>query len=60
MSEGTVTCSRCDRAVDELWFVPPDLLTKEIIEEVESSDQVLTDDDGMEVCGDCMAELDGD
>jgi len=60
MSEGTVTCPRCSEVVSELRFVPPNFLTKDIIEEMESSDQDLTDDDGMEVCGDCMADLDDD
>lgn len=46
MSKGTVTCPRCNEGVNELRFVPPDLLTKDIIEEVESHDQDLTDDDG--------------
>lgn len=60
MSEGRVTCPRCNEAVEELRFLPPDLLTKEIIEEVESPDQDLTDEDGLEVCGDCMTDLGGD
>lgn len=60
MSEGTVACPRCDDVVNELCFVPPDLLTRDIIEEVESADQNLTDDAGMEVCADCMAGLDDD
>jgi hypothetical protein len=60
MSEGVVTCPRCHESVSELCFVPPDLLTRDIIEEVESDDQHLTDDGGMEICGDCMADLDGD
>lgn len=60
MSEGIVTCPRCIEEVSELCFVPPDLLTKAVIEEVESPEQDLTDDSGMEVCGDCMADLDGD
>ncbi len=60
MSEGRVTCPRCNEAVDELRFLPPDLLTKDIIEEVESADQDLTDEDGLEVCDDCFADLDGE
>lgn len=60
MTEETVTCPRCDGAVDELWFVSPDLLTKEVIAEVESGDQDLADDDGMAVCHDCIADLGGD
>lgn len=60
MSNGTVTCPRCKETVDELGYLPPDLLTRDIIEEVESADQNLTDDAGMEVCGDCLAVLDGD
>lgn len=59
MGDGTVTCPRCNQEVDELRFVPPDLLTKEIIEEVESREQDLTDEGGLQVCGDCLAELDG-
>lgn len=60
MSEGTVPCPRCGEVVSELYFLPPGLLTREIIEEVESPNQNLTDGDGMEVCGNCMDELDGD
>lgn len=60
MSKGTVTCPRCDEAVDELRFLPPDRLTKDIIEDVESADQDLSDEDGLEVCDDCMADLDGE
>lgn len=59
MSEGRVTCPRCNRQVDELRFVPPDLLTRDIMEEVESPDQDLTDEDGLEICSDCMADVDG-
>lgn len=60
MGEEMVTCPRCDEAVDELRFIPPDLLTKDIIEDVESYDQDLTDDGGLQVCDDCMHDLDGD
>lgn len=60
MSDGIVSCPRCSEDVDELHFVPPDLLTRDIIEEVESSDQDLTDDAGLEVCADCISDLEGD
>lgn len=59
MSKGTVTCPRCKEGVNELSFVPPDLLTRDIIEELESDDQDLSADDGMEVCVDCLVDLDG-
>lgn len=59
MSKGTVTCPRCKEGVNELRFVPPDILTRDIIEELESDDQDLADGDGMKVCVDCMADLDG-
>lgn len=60
MSDVPITCPRCNEEVDELRFVPPDLLTKDIIEAVESPEQDLTDEDGLEVCDDCMADLVGD
>lgn len=60
MSEDTLTCPRCNEAVSELRFIPPDLLTKDIIEDVETYDQDLTDEGGLQVCDDCMDELDGD
>lgn len=53
-----VTCPHCNREVDELRFVPPDLLTREIMEEVGSPDQNVTDEDGLEICPDCMADID--
>jgi hypothetical protein len=59
MSEVALTCPRCSDVVGELCFVPPDLLTRTVIEEVESDEQDLTDDAGMEVCGDCLADLNG-
>lgn len=60
MSEGTVTCPRCSEAVSELCFIPPDLLTKDVIDDVESRDQDLTDKEGLQICGDCMAAIDID
>ncbi|MFB6295771.1 MAG: hypothetical protein ABEH66_02895 [Halobacteriales archaeon] len=60
MGSGTVTCPRCDREVDELQFLPPDFLTREIIDAVESDEQHFADGDGMEVCDGCVAELDGE
>lgn len=54
---GNVTCPRCRSAVDELRFVPPDLLTKEIIQQVDSTGEDLTKVDGMEVCSSCLADL---
>lgn len=58
MSEGTVTCPRCNQRVDELRFVPPDLLTRDFMEDVESPDQDLTDEDGLEICAACLADID--
>lgn len=60
MSEARGTCPRCSEAVSELHFIPPDLLTKDVIEDVETYDQDLTDRGGLQVCGDCMADIDTD
>lgn len=59
MSSGSVTCPRCGEAVEELRFVPPDVARKEVLDEIEGAGQAQAETDGLNVCSDCLADIDG-
>lgn len=56
-----VKCARCDRDVDGVQNVTPDVITKEVIESIDHSETDLAGRTGnMKVCAECMDELRGD
>lgn len=57
MGSDTDVCPRCNQDGGALQFVSPDLLTKEIIESIDSGLSDLNEQEGIEVCAECLAEL---
>lgn len=56
-----VKCARCDREVDEVEKVTPDVITKDVIDSIEHGEKDLAGREGdMEVCAECLDELAGD
>lgn len=57
MGSGMAVCPRCNQDVDTLQFVAPDILTKEIIESIDSGQSNVTEQGDIEVCAECLADL---
>ena len=56
-----VKCARCDRDVDGVQNVTPDVITKEVIESIDHGETDLAGRTGnTKVCAECMDELRGD
>ena len=53
-------CARCGRDVDEVQFVSPDVITKELIDSIDHSEEDFAGEGDIEVCVECMDELKGD
>jgi hypothetical protein len=50
-------CPRCNRVVDSLNIVTPDVITRELIETIGSRSESQTKEGGFEVCTECLGEL---
>ena len=56
-----VTCAQCNRDVDDVQIVTPDIMTKELIESIDHGEEDLAgQESSMKVCAECMDELMGD
>lgn len=56
-----VNCARCDRDVDTLQTVTPDVITKELIDSIDHGEADLAGrESSMDVCAECMNGLTGD
>jgi hypothetical protein len=54
-----VECARCGRDVEDVRWVTPDTVTKELLEAIDHGEEDLTGDGEVKVCGECMDELKG-
>jgi hypothetical protein len=57
MSSDAVTCPRCNRDAGTLQFVPPDMLSRELVDSLDDGDRSLAGAGDAEVCRECMDEL---
>lgn len=56
-----VRCARCDRDVDEVESVTPDVISGKVIDSIDHGKEDLAGQEGeMNVCAECMDELRGD
>jgi len=54
------SCTRCDRGVDGLQTIPPDVITKELIDSIDHGEKNLAGGGTMVACADCMDTPNGD
>lgn len=55
-----VNCARCDRDVENVHTVTPDVITKELIDSIDHGEEDLAGrESSMAVCAECMEELTG-
>lgn len=55
-----VRCARCDRDVDAVESVTPDVISHEVIDSIDHGKEDLAErGGGMNVCAECMDELRG-
>lgn len=52
-----VECPRCDRDVDSLHMVTPDVITRELMDRMGQHSESQADEGGFEVCAECLDEL---
>lgn len=56
-----VRCVRCDRDVDELKSVTPDVISEDVIDSIEhGKEDLATRGSEMSVCTECLNELSAD
>lgn len=56
-----VKCARCDRDVDTVQTVTPDVITTELIDSVDNGGEDLAGRErSLDVCDDCIEELIGE
>lgn len=56
-----VKCARCDRDVDAVESVTPDVISKKVLDSIDHGKEDLAGQDReMKVCAECMDELRGD
>lgn len=55
-----VECARCGRDVNEVYSITPDLITNELVDEMDHGETDIAGEGDMEVCADCMDELKGE
>lgn len=61
LSRLMVICARCDRDVDGVENVTPDVISKEVLDSIDHGEEDLAGQEGeMKICGECMDELRGD
>ena len=54
-----VKCARCGRDVDDLQSISPDVITKELIDSIDHSEEGFAGVGDLKVCAECMDELKG-
>ncbi len=56
-----VNCARCDRDVETVQTVTPDVITKELIQSISHGKEDLAgEESSMDVCTECIDELTGE